>query len=476
MFELSSIAMHQSNAKSAIFPSLLNEYNGILVTIPHSEYTPRFGSKYLLKDEQSAIYRTGASPSCARTGTETRGKSVTRFLPYGRQSIDDDDVAAVVDVLRGDWLTTGPAVQRFEEAFADAVGAQYAVSCSSGTAALHLSALAAGLGPGDSAVVPAITFAATANAAHYVGADALVSDVSADNGLLTPELLEAQLQSDVGKSVQAVLPVHLAGQCADMARIRETADAVGAIVIEDACHALGTVYCDGDAREHKVGDCRYSDMTVFSLHPVKTITMGEGGVITTNDAKLAHRLRLFRSHGIVHDPADFREAKAGRDPDGGEQPWYYEQQLLGYNYRASDIHCALGLSQLSRLEDIVAKRRALAAFYDKQLANLAPLVVPIARELQCAAAWHLYPVLIDFEQAGLSRASLTKRLRERGIGTQVHYIPLYRHPYFERRYGEKLLPGAERYYRKTLSLPLHPSMSENDVTRVCNDLTDLLSD
>lgn len=396
------------------------------------------------------------------------------FLPYGRQSIDDADIRAVTAALSSDMLTTGPAVARFEDGLADAVGARHAVACSSGTAALHLAALAAGIGPGDRAIVPSITFVATANAAHYVGADAVIADVAPDSGLMTAPHLRDSLAGLDGSDVKAVFPVHLAGQCADPVAIRAVADDCGAMVIEDACHALGTTWRDSDGSEHRIGDCSQSDMAVFSFHPVKTIAMGEGGAITTNDKVLAGRLRRLRSHGMVHDPEAFENTDAGRDQDGLRRPWYHEMQELGFNYRVSDIHCALGLSQLGRLEHFKAHRRELVAAYDARLAGLSPRLRTIAREPHCAAAWHLYVVLIDYDAAGTTRARVMSALRERQIGTQVHYIPLYRQPYFIRRYGRQNRPGAEAYYGKALSLPLHLHMSEADVAEVCGALESIL--
>jgi len=396
------------------------------------------------------------------------------FLPYGRQSIDDEDVRAVTAVLKGDMLTTGPTIARFEDAFAKAVGARHAVACSSGTAALHLAAMAADLGPGGRAIVPAVTFAATANAAHYVGADVVIADVTGENGLMTPALLRESLSRPDAADVKVVLPVHLAGQCADPAAIRDLADASGAMVIEDACHALGASWRGSDGREHRVGDCSHSDMAVFSFHPVKTIAMGEGGAITTNDDVLARRLRALRTHGMEHDPDAFEDREAACDEDGLRRPWYMEMQALGFNYRASDIHCALGLSQLGRLPEFVARRRALAAVYDDLLAGLSPRLRPITRIPACDAVWHLYVVLIDYGDAGTTRARFMAALREREIGSQVHYIPLYRHPYFVRRYGQQSRPGAEAYYDRALSLPLHVSMTEADVVRVCAVLAELL--
>lgn len=380
-------------------------------------------------------------------------------LPYGRPAIDDDDIAAVCAVLRSQWLTTGPAVEAFEDALAAKVGARHAVACASGTAGLHLACLALGLGPGDGVIVPSITFAATANCARFVGAEVIFADVDPRTGLMEARHLAeaARRAAEQGVRPRAVCPVHFAGQLVDLDALRAEAAARNLIIIEDACHALGASaddrYADAEDRavgarfEAHVGDCRDSAMTVFSFHPVKTVTMGEGGAVTTNDPALAHRLRHFRGHGISRAPSAFVDPIAGIAADGEANPWYYELADLGFNYRASDIHCALGLSQLAKLDRFIAARRALAGIYDAALAPLAPLLTPLTWAPGRAHGWHLYVVLIDFIRAGIDRASLMRRLHARGIGTQVHYIPLHRQPYYRRRYGRIELPGAEAFYR-----------------------------
>ncbi|MCH9019169.1 MAG: UDP-4-amino-4,6-dideoxy-N-acetyl-beta-L-altrosamine transaminase [Proteobacteria bacterium] len=396
--------------------------------------------------------------------------STARFLPYGRHSIDDADVAAVTEVLRGDWLTTGPKVKAFEEAFAAAVGARYAVACSSGTAALHLTALAADIGVGDAAVVPTLTFLATANCNRYVGAEVVFSDVDPDTGLMEAEHLEAALARAGDRRILAVYPVHLNGQCAELNAIRELAEKHGLMVIEDACHALGASYRPDDAGEAKIGAGAFADMAIFSFHPVKTIAMGEGGAVTTNDEVLYRRLMRMRNHGMTRDAEAFTSADLAFDAEGAANPWYYEMAEPGFNYRASDIHCALGLSQLAKLEAFVARRRVLAERYDRLLAALAPLVQPIARTPGCTPAWHLYVVHVDFAAAGVSRATLMRQLRDAGIGTQVHYLPLHMQPYYRRRYGPQELPGAQTYYDRCLTLPLYPAMADSDVDRVAEAL------
>ncbi len=396
------------------------------------------------------------------------------LLPYGRHSIDEDDVAAVVATLKSGWLTTGPAVTAFEEAFAEKVGARFAVACSSGTAGLHLAALALGLGEGAAVVVPTLTFLATANAARYVGAEVAFADVDPESGLMTEVNLEAALQGTAGQTKKAVFPVHMNGQCGDMASIAKTAKEHGLAVVEDACHAIGASY-QADGERFPVGACRHSDMAVFSLHPVKTITMGEGGVVTTNDEHLYARLCRHRNHGITKNAAQFQCRDQAFDKDSEPNPWYYEMDEPGFNYRASDIHCALGLSQLGKLESFVSTRLTLAARYDASLRPLEPLVRPIRRVARCRPAWHLYVVLVDFEAAGVDRATVMRRLHAAGIGTQVHFVPVHRQPYYLRRYGEQRHPGAEAYYARCLSLPLFAGMDERDVPRVVDALKDALS-
>jgi UDP-4-amino-4,6-dideoxy-N-acetyl-beta-L-altrosamine transaminase len=392
------------------------------------------------------------------------------MLPYGRQDIDDDDIAAVVAALRSDRLTTGPAVEAFERSFAERVDAPHAIACSSGTAALHLAALALGLGPGDHVIVPAITFLATANAARFVGAEVVFADVDPDTGLMRAEDLDAALAAAGDRTVRAVFPVHLAGQPADPANIKARADAARIVVVEDACHAIGTRYAEGNT-DYAVGACRHSAMAAFSFHPVKTIACGEGGMVTTRDAALAESLRRMRNHGMVRDADAVQRRDMAFDAGGAPNPWYYEMPEIGFNYRLSDIHAALGLSQMGKLERFVARRAALVDRYDRLIAPLAPAVRPVARTAAARVGWHLYPVLIDFDAIGRTRAGAMAGLRARGVNTQVHYIPVAWQPYYRERYGDADLPGAWRYYERTLSLPLFPAMTDEDVDRVVEALS-----
>jgi UDP-4-amino-4,6-dideoxy-N-acetyl-beta-L-altrosamine transaminase len=398
--------------------------------------------------------------------------ALKRPLSYGRQCIDDDDIAAVTAVLRSDYLTTGPTAARFETAFARAVDAPFAVVCSSGTAALHLAALALDIGSGDRVVVPSLTFLATANAVRLAAGEVVFADVDPDSGLLTAATLEAALQR-AGGTAKAVFPVHLNGQTAPMAELANVAGRRGMKVVEDACHALGTTYRDNGAAR-PVGAASHSDLVCFSFHPVKTIAMGEGGAVTGRDPALAQRLLRLRSHGMERQPERFENAALAKDNGDEPNAWYYEMPEVGLNYRASDIHCALGLSQLAKLDRFKAKRRALAARYDERLARLSPMVRPVRKLPDCDPVLHLYAVLIDFKAAGRSRNAVMKALRERGVGTQVHYVPVHRQPYYRKRYGDPDLPGADAYYQRCLSLPLHADMEIEEVDVVVDALETVL--
>jgi UDP-4-amino-4,6-dideoxy-N-acetyl-beta-L-altrosamine transaminase len=377
------------------------------------------------------------------------------LLPYGRQTIEDDDIAAVVEALKADFLTTGPTVEAFETAFAETVGARHAVACSNGTAALHLAMLALDVQPGEAVIAPSITFLATANCARYVGAEVVFADVDADSGLMTPQTLADALTRVGDRKLRAVLPVHLRGDVADLPGLAALAGDAGAVLVEDAPHALGSTMTFGNVAE-RVGDAHHSAMATFSFHPVKTIATGEGGMVTTNDPALAERLRVMRSHGMVR-------------PEGAD-PWWYEMPEPGFNYRLPDILCALGLSQLKKLPRFAARRRALAKAYETALAPLAPVVKIAARPTWSDPVLHLMCVLIDFEAAGLTRRWVVERLRDHGVGTQVHYIPVHRQPYYAERYGALELPGAEGWYDRCLSLPLYPGMADEDVGRVVEAL------
>lgn len=396
---------------------------------------------------------------------------MTSLLSYGRQTIDDEDAAAVVAALRSDWLTQGPAVRDFENAFAERVGAGFAVACCNGTAALHVAYSALGIAEGDAVVVPSVTFMATAAAARQVGAEVVFADVDPDSGLLTPETFLSALRraDEAGFRVRAVAPVHLAGQLVDMAAIGEIARARGLLVIEDACHAVGSGALLPEG-ERPTGSCARSDAVVFSFHPVKTMTTAEGGMVTINDPEVARRARRIVNHDIERDPERFVDQEAAREADGRLRPWYHEATAAGFNFRLTDIQAALGLSQLSRLDVRVARRAELVRLYRERLAPFAPTIRPTTAVPGCRPAWHLFTVLFDFAGAGTDRTRVMVDLRERGVGSQVLYIPVHRQPHWRDRYGRPALPGADAHYARALSLPLFPTMLDQDVDRVVEAL------
>jgi len=376
-------------------------------------------------------------------GTPVRGK----LLPYGRQSLDDGDIQAVVEVLKSDWLTTGPKIGEFEERFAAWIGARHAVSFSSGTAALHGAAFAAGLGSGDEAITTPMTFCATANCILYQGALPVFADVSPDTLNLDP----GEVSKKMSSRVKAIVAVDYAGHPAALDELAELAKAQGrrTLLIEDACHALGAEF-------HGKRTGGIADMTVFSFHPVKHLTTGEGGMVSTNDARLAKTLRCFRNHGISSEARERQEA--------GQ--WFYEMVLLGFNYRLTDIACALGLSQLERLVENLSRRREIAAQYAAAFRDLQEIAIPTVRE-GVVPAWHLYPVRLKLEMLGAGRSEIFRALRAENIGVNVHYIPVHRHPYYRERYRtEAGYPVAEDAYERLISLPMFHSMAAEDVEDV----------
>jgi UDP-4-amino-4,6-dideoxy-N-acetyl-beta-L-altrosamine transaminase len=395
------------------------------------------------------------------------------FLPYGRQVIDDDDVAAVVEALHADYLTTGPRVAEFERKLEEATGSRHAISCSNGTAALHLAARALNLGPGTTTIVPAITFLATANAIRLNGGDVVFADVDPDTGLMRPSDLEAALDRCPDNAAHAVFNVHLAGQCGDLAGIETIARKHGLRIVEDACHAIGTTYTV-DGVVHRAGDNRFADLSCFSFHPVKTIAVGEGGAVTANDERLAAIVARDRNHGMTRQPADFVQTAEAFDAGSEANPWYYEMEAPGLNYRMPDVLCALGISQLKKLQVFAERRRDLVARYDEELAAIARFARPLRRIPNVTPAWHLYIALIDFAAVGVDRAAVMRRLSAKGIGTQVHYLPVYRQPYYREFDLALRLPGADEYYRRALSLPLFPAMTDEDPGRVVRALGEAL--
>ncbi len=376
------------------------------------------------------------------------------MIPYGRQEIGDDDIRAVVDVLQSDFLTQGPAVPAFERALADYCGAPYAVAVNSATSALHIACLALGVGPGDRVWTSPNTFVASANCARYCGAEVDFVDIDPATYNLSPAALAEKLKhaERMGMLPKVVIPVHFAGQPCDMQAIAELAARYGFHVIEDASHAVGARYGDS-----LTGDCRYSDITVFSFHPVKIITTGEGGMATTRSAELARRMQLLRSHGVTREPEELQRRDEG--------PWYYEQQFLGFNYRMTDIQAALGSSQLQRLDQWLARRQALADAYDEALAGL-PLILP-ARAAGRRSAWHLYVVQVDPQRTTRTRREVFENLRAAGIGVNVHYIPVHTQPdYRALGFVPGQFPQAEAYYARCISLPLFAGLGDAEQQQV----------
>jgi perosamine synthetase len=387
------------------------------------------------------------------------------FLPYGRQFIGEDDIAAVTRALRSDFLTSGPEVETFEKEFAAMTGANHAVVFSNATTALHAAVLAGGIGPGDRVLTSPNTFLSSANCAAFVGAIPDFVDIDPVSHNLDPAALENAWTDDV----KAVIPVAFGGQPADMPRIARIARERGALIIEDASHATG----GGFFREGKVwktGNHPWADMTVFSFHPVKTLTTGEGGMLVTHDAKLARKARLFRSHGVERDPARFQGFGAASGPLAEVGPWVYEMHELGHNHRITDLQCALGRSQLTKLPGFIQRRQQIVASYNEAFASLPWLSTPglTVADDRPLISWHLYTVEIDFSALGQTRTEVMAALRNHGVGSQVLYIPVHLQPWYRKTYGYGLgkCPVAERFYTRCLSLPLHPSLTDQDVERV----------
>lgn len=385
------------------------------------------------------------------------------FIPYGRQSISDDDIAAVVDVLKSDFLTQGPEVPKFERAIADYCGAAHGVAVNSATSALHIACLALDLGPGDIAWTTPNTFVASANCALYCGARVDFVDIDPVTLNMSPKALEEKLKAAKadGKLPKVVIPVHFSGLPCDMARIGALAGEYGFRVIEDASHAIGA--SDGN---RKVGSCQHSDITVFSFHPVKIITTAEGGLATTQSDELAKRMQDLRSHGITRDAARMV------NPDEG--PWYYEQLDLGFNYRMTEMQAALGTSQMARLDEWVARRHQIADAYDRKLAHL-PLILPV-RDAGSLSGLHLYVVQVDGSKTDLSRRHVFEALRAAEIGVNVHYIPVHTQPYYQQNgMAGVSFPAAETYYSRCISLPMFATLSEADQDRVVAVLEDIFA-
>jgi len=378
-----------------------------------------------------------------------------RWIPYGRQWVDDEDIEAVAEVLRSDWITTGPKVAEFEELFANVVKAKYAIAVSSGTAALHAAMFALDIAPGDEVIVPTMTFAASANCVIFQRGTPIFVDIDPDTLLLNP----AQVEAKITPQTKAIIPVDYAGHPCDYDRIQEIADRYGLAVVADACHSLGGKY-----KGREVGSL--ADLSVFSFHPVKHITTGEGGMITTHNEQFVRRMRTFRNHGITTDHYQ-------REMQGS---WFYEMVELGYNYRITDFQSALGISQLRKLDKWVSRRREIARQYNEAFVSIKG-ISPLAVRPGIDHAYHLYIVKVQKDISGLDRATIYKELRSRGVGVNVHYIPVHMHPFYRNRFGTGpgLCPVAELAYEQILSLPVYPGMKDQDVDYVIENVKEILS-
>ena len=381
------------------------------------------------------------------------------FLSYGKQWIDEDDINSVIDVLKSPFLTQGPKIKEFEDSICKYTGAKYCVIVANGTAALHLAVMVSGLGKGDEGITSPNTFAASANCIAYSGGTPVFADIDPRTYNINPD----EIVKKISGKTRVIIPVHFAGQPADVNEIQSIAKKNDGdiVIIEDAAHAIGSRYADGSM----VGNCRYSDMTIFSFHPVKTITSGEGGAITTNSKEIYDRLLILRSHGITRD-----QQIPGREPD----PWYYEMITLGYNYRMTDIQAALGISQMKKLDSFIKRRREIVKKYNGAFRNIDWLITPYEKD-GVLSAFHLYVLQINFDKIGKSRKEVMDILKRNNIGSQVHYIPVHTHPYYMNTFGTKRgdFPKAEAYHKKALSIPLYPKLTDSQVDHVIENVLKL---
>ncbi|WP_077624238.1 UDP-4-amino-4,6-dideoxy-N-acetyl-beta-L-altrosamine transaminase [Sediminibacillus massiliensis] len=384
------------------------------------------------------------------------GKPVrSSYLPYGRQSIDEEDIKAVVDVLKGDYITTGPTIEAFESAIANFTGSKHAVAFSSGTAALHAACYAAGITESDEVITTPMTFAATSNSILYMGGTPVFADIDPHTYNISPQAIE-QL---INEKTKAIIPVDFTGNPADYDEIKALADKHGLVVIDDAAHALGAVY-----KGKNIGSV--ADMTMFSFHPVKHITTGEGGMITTNNDDYYEKLITFRSHGITRNQEKLLHLK---------EPWYYEMQELGFNYRMTDIQAALGVSQSKKIKAFVSKRREYARKYNETFSKSEHILIP-AHKQHSESSWHLYIIRLDYKKLKADRNEIFKALQKENIGVNVHYIPVYFHPFYEQLGFKKgLCPQAEKVYKEIITLPLFPKMSEQDIDDVIAGVEKVIS-
>lgn len=373
-----------------------------------------------------------------------------KIIPYGRQWVDASDIREVIKVLKSDWLTQGPKIKEFEDALCKYTSAKYAVAVSSGTAALHISCLAANIKRGDEVITSPITFVASANSILYCGGKPVFADIQKDTANIDPE----EIKKKINPNTKAIIPVHFAGHPCDLEEIKEIAEKHNLLIIEDAAHALGAEY-----KKLKIGSCKYSDMTIFSFHPVKHITTGEGGAVLTNQKDLYQRLLLFRNHGIA------KEKEKMTKFDG---PWYYEMHELGFNYRMTDFQCALGISQLRKLEKFLKRRREIVDIYNKELSKVNGIILPIEKP-NIKSSWHIYYIRLKDPKR---RKNLFEKLLKYNIGVQIHYIPIHFQTYYKENFGYKVgdYPKAEDYYQSTITLPLYPKMMNSEIQYIINIL------
>lgn len=381
------------------------------------------------------------------------------MIYYGKQCIDEQDINAAIEVLKSDFLTQGPAIEKFEQAVAEYCGAKYAVAVTNATSALHIACMAAGLGTGDILWTSPITFTASANCGRYCGADVDFVDIDNDTYNMSVTALKEKLEKAEVKP-KVVVPVHLAGQSCDMEEIHKLAEQYGFTVIEDASHAIGADY-----KDTKVGCCKYSDMVVFSFHPVKIITTGEGGMVLTNNENLYKKLTLYRSHCITRNPELMT-----KEADG---PWYYQQIGLGFNYRMTDVQAALGYSQLTKVDKFVARRRQLAARYNELLKDL-PVKLP-CQNPETNSSWHLYLVRVDFSKVNKTKKQIFAEMKEKGVCLNLHYIPVHTQPYYQNlgfKNGD--FPVSEKYYEEVFTLPIYYSLTDEEQDYIVNALKEVL--
>ena len=373
-----------------------------------------------------------------------------KIIPYGRQWVDASDIREVIKVLKSDWLTQGPKIKEFEEALCKYTGAKYAVAVSSGTAALHISCLAANIKRDDEVITSPITFVASANSISYCGGKPIFADIQEDTVNIDPE----EIKKKISPNTRAIIPVHFAGHPCDLEEIKEIAEKYNLSVIEDAAHAIGAEY-----KESKIGSCKYSDMTIFSFHPVKHITTGEGGAVLTNREDLYQKLLLLRNHGIT------REREKMTKFDG---PWYYEMHELGFNYRITDLQCALGINQLKKLKKYIKRRRELVSIYNKGLSGIDKILLPVEKTY-VRSSWHIYYIRL---KDAIKRRFIFEELQKSGIGVQIHYAPVNLQPYYQKNFGYKAgdYQKAEDYYQSTITLPLYPKMMNSEIKYVINIL------